>query len=96
MAYQVLLYNAFFYFPLALIFIIRFLVQGLGFSKLAMLAGVFETAARTVFGFVLVPRFGFSVVGFASPLAWVAADIFLIYAYRRVMRQLGPNTGEAR
>ena len=96
MAYQVLLYNAFFYFPLALIFIIRFLVQGLGFSKLAMLAGVCETAARTVFGFVLVPRFGFSVVGFASPLAWVAADIFLIYAYRRVMRQLGPNTGEAR
>ena len=96
MAYQVLLYNAFFYFPLALIFIIRFLVQGLGFSKLAMLAGVCETAARTVFGFVLVPRFGFSVVGFASPLAWVAADIFLIYAYRRVMRQRGQSAGEAR
>ena len=96
MAYQVLLYNAFFYFPLALVNIIRFMVQGLGFSKLAVLAGVCEMVARAVAGFVLVPRFGFSAVGFASPLAWVAADIFLIYAYRRVMRQLGQSAGEAR
>ena len=96
MAYQVLLYNAFFYFPLALVNIIRFMVQGLGFSKLAVLAGVCEMVARAVAGFVLVPRFGFSAVGFASPLAWVAADIFLIYAYRRVMRQLGQSAGEVR
>ncbi|MGI6261097.1 MAG: MATE family efflux transporter [Acutalibacteraceae bacterium] len=88
MAYQVLLYNAVFYFPLALVNIIRFMVQGLGFSKLAVLAGVCEMVARAVAGFVLVPWFGFTAVGFASPLAWVAADIFLIYAYRRVMRQL--------
>lgn len=91
MAYQVLLYNAVFYFPLALVNIIRFMVQGLGFSKLAVLAGVCEMVARAVAGFVLVPWFGFTAVGFASPLAWVAADIFLIYAYRRVMRQLGQS-----
>ena len=88
MAFQVLLYNAFFYFPLALVNIIRFMVQGLGFSKLAVLAGVCEMAARAIAGFVLVPMFGFTAVGFASPLAWVAADVFLIYAYRRVMGQL--------
>ncbi|MDD6175825.1 MAG: MATE family efflux transporter [Firmicutes bacterium] len=95
MAYQFLLCNAIFYFPLALVITIRFMVQGLGFSKLAVLAGVCEMIARAVAGFLLVPRFGFTAVGLASPLAWLAADVFLIYAYRRVMRQLRLSIGAA-
>ena len=44
--------------------------------------------ARSFVGFVLVPMFGFIAVCFASPIAWVAADLFLIPAYRHVMKQL--------
>ncbi len=83
-----LLTNAAFYFPLSLVNIVRFMIQGLGYSRLAILAGVFEMAARTFMGFVLVPLFGFSAVCFANPMAWVAADIFLIPAYLHVMKQL--------
>ncbi len=80
--------NSCFYIPLALVNIIRFMIQGMGFSKLAVFAGIFEMAARTIAGFALVPFFGFPAVGFANPLAWIFADIFLIPAYLHVKRKL--------
>lgn len=73
--------NVFFYFPLALVNIIRFLIQGMGYSKLAVFAGMFEMIGRGIAGFVLVPHFGFVAVGFANPLAWIFADAFLIRTY---------------
>ena len=83
-----LICNTAFYFPLALVNIIRFLIQGMGFPTFAILAGVFEMAARTLAGFVLVPMFGFPGVCFGSPIAWVFADIFLIPAYFHVRKVL--------
>ena len=72
--------------------VFRFCIQGMGYSLFAVTAGVFEMVARGVMGFVLVPRFGFPAVCFASPLAWLMADMFLIPAYlfclRRVKRRL--------
>lgn len=80
--------NGAFYFPLALVNIIRFLIQGMGFSKFAILAGVCEMAARTLVAFALVPIFGFVGACFASPVAWLAADAFLIPAYLSVRKRL--------
>lgn len=77
-----------FYFPLALVNIVRFMIQGMGFSTFAILAGVFEMVARTLAGLFLVPYFGFVGACFASPLAWIFADIFLIPAYIHVRRKL--------
>jgi len=85
---EYLLTNAMFYFPLALVNIFRFLIQGMGFAPLATLAGVFELAARAVVGLFLVPVFGYTAACFASPVAWVMADLFLVPAYFRCMRQL--------
>ena len=73
----VLLFTAFF-FPLALVDILRFSIQGMGFSILAILSGVLEMIARTVVGCVFVPDIGFTAVCFASPAAWICADLFLI------------------
>lgn len=80
-AYAFISTNVLFYFPLALVNIVRFLIQGMGFSKLAVFAGAFEMLARGLAGFVLVPHFGFRAVCFANPLAWIFADIFLIPAF---------------
>lgn len=85
---EFLFINALFYFPLALVNIVRFMIQGLGFSKFAILAGVCEMVARAGVGFILVPIFGFKAACFASPLAWIFADLFLIPAYYHVMRRL--------
>ncbi len=85
---QFLIANSLFYFPLALVNIVRFTIQGLGYSKFAIIAGVCEMAARSFVGFCLVPFFGYAAVCFANPIAWVAADLFLIPAYRYVMGRL--------
>ena len=43
-----LLWNTAFYIPLALVNIVRFLIQGMGFPKFAILAGVFEMIAKII------------------------------------------------
>ncbi len=89
-----LIINSAFYIPLALVNIIRFMIQGVGFGTFAILAGVFEMVARTIGGLVLVPAFGFTGACFASPLAWLFADAFLIPAYIHVRRKLEKMMGE--
>lgn len=79
--------NILFYFFLALVNIVRFLIQGMGYSKLAVFAGAFEMIARGLMGFALVPLFGFRAVCFANPLAWIFADMFLIPAFFHVRKK---------
>ena len=93
-SYYYICRNALFYFPLALINIIRFLIQGMGFGKLAVFAGAFEMLARGLAGFILVPFFGFSAVCYANPLAWVFADLFLIPAFFYVRRKVAAIMGQ--
>ncbi len=83
-----LILNTLFYFPLGLVNIIRFLIQGMGFPKFAILAGVFEMIARAMAGFLLVPVFGFTASCLGSPIAWIFADAFLIPAYFHVKKKL--------
>ncbi len=79
--------TAFFY-PLALVNIVRFSIQGMGYSVLAITSGALEMVARAAVGSLLVPRFGFDAVCFASPAAWVCADLFLIPAAVACIRRL--------
>lgn len=83
-----LLINGAFYFLLALVNIIRFMIQGMGFGSFAIFSGVFEMVARAVVGFAFVPVFGFVAACFASPAAWILADMFLIPAYIVCVKKL--------
>ncbi len=85
---QYLITCARFYVPLMFVNLLRFTIQGLGYSGLAVVAGVFEMAARGVFALCLVPSLGFDAVCFASPAAWVMADLFLVPAYFYCVRKL--------
>ena len=79
-----------FYPLLALIFIFRNSLQGMGFSNEAMMAGVSELIARTIVSFGLVGSLGFTAVCFANPAAWFLADAALLMLYAREMRRLDP------
>ena len=81
LAKQFLWLNVVFYIPLAFVNIIRFSIQGLGNSQLAVFAGVFEMIARGGVALGLVPAFGYVAVCLASPAAWVLADLFLFPAF---------------
>ena len=87
--------NSMFYIPLTFVNVVRFTIQGMGFSTFAILAGVCEMAARSLVGFCLVPVFGFLPACFASPLAWIFADAFLIPAFFHCMKKLKVLFGEA-
>ena len=81
-----------FYFTLALVNIVRFTIQGMGFSPAATIAGVLEMIGRGSVAY-LVGIYGFSAVCFASPAAWILADLFLIPTYiicrRRLLKKHG-------
>ncbi len=65
-------------------------LQGLGYSTLAMFAGIFELVARSAVA-MLVGAYGFAAVCFANPFAWFMADLLLVPAFlltfRKLMRQ---------
>ncbi len=94
-AQKFLLINGIFYFPLALVNIVRFMIQGMGFGAFAILAGVLEMIARALIGIFFVPRFGFVAACFASPLAWIFADAFLIPAYFSVWKKMKGHLEES-
>lgn len=79
------------FFPvLGLLCILRYTIQGAGYTNLAMLSGVSEMIARILVSLVAVPAFGYIAVCFGDPTAWVFAVAFLIpafiYVYRRMLR----------
>ena len=84
-----LVINSLFFIPLAAVNVYRFVIQGMGYSQVAIVAGVFEMAARAVVGMVFVPAVGFTAACVASPAAWIAADLFLIPTYLYCMKRLG-------
>ena len=86
-AHLFLKFNVSFYAFLALVNIIRFMIQGMGYSILAIVAGVFEMIARSIVGFVFVDLYGFPAACMANPSAWVAADLFLITAFILIVRR---------
>ena len=87
-AQEFIFWNSVFYIPLAVLIIYRYTIQGLGFSGLAMFAGVAEMIARAMVGFWFVPLWGYFAACIASPVAWFFACFFLIPAYFVVFRRL--------
>ena len=85
------------FFPmLGLLCILRYTIQGVGYTNLAMFSGVSEMIARILVSLYAVPAFGFVAVCFGDSMAWVAADLFLIpafiFVYRRLKKQVLTNS----
>ena len=80
-AHEFLKYTSCFYILLAFVNILRFLIQGMGFTKQAVLAGVCEMIARALVGLLLVPALGYTGACLAHPAAWIAADLYLFPMY---------------
>ena len=77
-----------FFIPLLCIFVFRNCLQGLGFSRIAMFAGLFEMIGRTFVAFALVGPMGFDGAILANPAAWIMANLLLIPAYFHAIHTL--------
>lgn len=77
------------FFPvLGLLCILRYTIQGVGYTNLAMLSGVSEMVARILVSLLAVPSLGYIAVCFGDPTAWVFAVAFLVPAFAWVYRRL--------
>jgi putative MATE family efflux protein len=87
--------SCYFYPVLGLLTILRYSIQGLGYSNLSMLSGVMEMIARCGVSIWIVPALHFLGVCYGDPMAWMAADLFLvptmILIYRRLKTKLVGN-----
>lgn len=78
----------YFYPILGLLTILRYSIQGLGYSNLSMLSGVAEMIARCGVSIWLVPILHFLGVCFGDPVAWFSADLFLVPAMLKLYHHL--------
>ena len=77
------------FFPLlGLLSVLRNSIQGAGYTHLALFSGVSEMIARALVSVTAVPLWGFTAVCFGDPTAWLAACLFLVPAFRHVLRKL--------
>ena len=77
------------FFPvLGLLCILRYTIQGAGFTNLAMLSGVSEMIARVLVSVWAVPAFGYVAVCCGDSTAWIFADAFLIPAFLYVYKKI--------
>ena len=92
-AYWYLVCSGLFMIPLTFVNVLRLTIQGMGYSRLALFAGVFEMIARGGLGLFLVPLFGFNAACFSGPIAWILADSFLIPMYYHVIHRAKRGEG---
>lgn len=82
------------YWALALLFIFRFTLQGLGQSFVPTVAGVIELVMRIAAAIFLVERLGFLGACLASPMAWIGGLLPLLIAFAITARKLRRQADE--
>ena len=88
LAFRYLKINAAFYISLLFVNIVRLCIQGMGYTRIAMFAGLSEMVARVAVALLVVPAAGFTGACFANPAAWIMADLFLFPCYFRLLKSL--------
>ena len=71
----------------AMLFILRSTLQGLGFTYANTVAGIGELFGRILISVVMAKIFGFPAVCFAAPTAWLMADIPLAIIYFKKQKE---------
>ncbi|MBC9707125.1 MAG: MATE family efflux transporter [Enterococcus sp.] len=80
--------NGSLYWILAILFILRYTLQGLGQSKIPTIAGMMELLMRSFAAIILTGMLGYAGAAAASPLAWAGSVAVLLYSYLHSMKQL--------
>lgn len=80
--------NGSMYFILAILFIVRYTLQGLGKGFIPTVAGIAELVMRFLAAVVLAKAFGFKGAVLANPLAWIGSVAVLVPSYLSSVKQL--------
>lgn len=80
--------NGSLYWILAILFILRYTLQGLGQSKIPTIAGIMELIMRSFAAIFLTALWGYPGAAAASPLAWIGSVAVLLYSYFKAIKKL--------
>lgn len=80
--------NGSLYWILAILFIVRYTLQGLGQSMVPTIAGIMELVMRSFAAIILTVSFGYPGAAAASPLAWMGSVAVLLYSYIKAVKKL--------
>lgn len=83
--------NGSMYWVLALLFIFRYSLQGLGRSFVPTVAGIMELIMRAIGAVILTKYMGFTGACISNPLAWIGACVPLGIAYFLVIKKLSAD-----
>ncbi len=85
---QRLLTESLAYIFLMFLIITRYLLQGMGHTKLAMASGMAQMGARVFGALFLVPALGYTGICLSGPLAWGAGALVVLVSYFCIMRKI--------
>ncbi|MFV0560245.1 MAG: MATE family efflux transporter [Enterococcus sp.] len=88
--------NGSLYWILAILFILRYTLQGLGQSKIPTIAGIMELLMRSFAAIFLTALLGYPGAAAASPLAWIGSVAVLLYSYMKAIKKLKQLDAEQR
>ena len=71
----------------AVLFVLRNTLQGLGFTYANAIAGAGELIGRIAIALIFTPLIGFNAVCYAAPAAWLLADIPLAIIYLKKQKK---------
>jgi len=76
------------FFFFAVLMVLRNTIHGMGYSSIAMWAGIFELIAQVIISYLAYRHFGFQAVIYANTAAWGLSMLFLIPAYAVASRRM--------
>lgn len=89
---EFIIYISFFQLELAILFAVRYCVQGMGYGRYSIYSGLAEMAGRSLIAIFLVPIFGFHAVCWNEGVTFLAGILVIVPVYFILMKQLKRNT----
>lgn len=87
-----IIYISFFQLELAILFAVRYCVQGMGYGKYSIYSGLAEMAGRSLIAIFLVPVFGFDAVCWNEGITFLAGILVIVPIYFVLINQLKKTT----
>jgi len=71
------------FFPLALLVILRTLMQAVGYKIIPVISSSIELIFKILSCIYLIPKLGYKGVAITEPIIWIACALFLVLVYKR-------------
>ena len=84
-----MMYSSVFQIELALLYAIRYTIQGMGYGQYAICSAFAEMVGRSFMAVFVVPRFGFDAVCWSEGITFFAGIVVILPIYLVLINRVG-------